>query len=317
MSIIAPCYVGIDVSKDHLDIVLARGAARTSMRLANRPAGLEELARRLAVEAPAGIVVEATGGLERPAVARLAEAGIAAARVNPRQARDFARSLGLLAKTDRVDADMLALMAERLRPPPRPVPDATQARLAALAVRRRQLVDLRKRERQRLAWTDDAAIATGIRELVEHLGRLIAAVEREAAAMVADNPGYARKDRLLRSAPGIGPTAATALLAQMPELGALSARQAASLLGVAPHACDSGRYRGRRQCWGGRRALRHTLYMAAENARRAGPFKDFYDRLRANGKSHKLAVIAVLRKLVVTLNAMLKANTPYQSQHSC
>lgn len=317
MSIIAPCYVGIDVSKDYLDIVLARGAERRAMRLANRPEGLEELARRLAAEAPAGVVVEATGGLERPAVTRLAEAGIAAARVNPRQARDFARSLGLLAKTDRVDADMLALMAERLRPAPRPVPDAAQARLAALAVRRRQLVDLRKRERQRLAWTDDAAIAPGIRELIEHLGRLIATVEREAAQLIAAHPGYARKDRLLRSAPGIGPAAATALLAQMPELGALSAKQAASLLGVAPHACDSGRYRGRRQCWGGRRALRQTLYMAAENARRTGPFKDFYDRLRANGKSHKLAVIAVLRKLVVILNAMLKADTNYQPQHSC
>jgi transposase len=317
MSIIAPCYVGIDVSKDHLDIMLVRGSTRTGMRLANRPEGLEELTRRLAAEAPAGVVVEATGGLERPALARLAEAGIPAARVNPRQARDFARSLGLLAKTDRVDADMLALMAERLRPPTRPVPDPAQARLAALAVRRRQLVDMRKRERQRLAWTEDAAIAQGIRELVDHLGQLIDTVERDAAALIEADPGYARKNRLLRSAPGIGPTAATALLAQMPELGALSAKQAASLLGVAPHACDSGRYRGRRQCWGGRRTLRHTLYMAAENARRTGPFETFYKRLRDKGKSHKLAVIAVLRKLVITLNAMIKNNTPYQTQHSC
>lgn len=318
MSILAPCYVGIDVSKDQLDIVLARGDARRRLQLANRPAGLEALARLVAAAAPAGVVVEATGGLERRAVARLAEAGVAAARVNPRQARDFARSLGLLAKTDRLDATMLALMAARVRPAPRPLPGPAQARLAALALRRRQLVDIRKRERQRLAWmADHPEIQADIRTLTGHLDGMIARIERTIARLLAADEAWARKNRLLRSAPGIGPASAAALIAHMPELGTLSAKQAASLLGVAPHACDSGRYRGRRQCWGGRRALRHSLYMAAETARRTGPFKDFYDRLRANGKSHKQATIAVLRKLIVTLNAMLRNDAPYQLQHSC
>lgn len=317
MTSIAPCYVGIDVSKTSLDIAVLCGGRTETATVANRPDGLDRLAEQLARRAPAGVTIEATGGLERPVVARLAAAGVATARVNPRQARDFARSLGLLAKTDRIDATMLALMAERLKPVPRPVPDANQTRLAALAARRRQLVETRKRERQRLTWATDPAIRDDIQSLIDHLTGCIARIEQDIKDAIAQDRAATQRLALLQSAPGVGPVAATTLIAEMPELGDLSPKQAASLLGVAPHACDSGKYRGRRQCWGGRRNLRHTLYMAAENARRKGPFKDFYERLRNDGKPHKLETIAVLRKLITTLNAMARDNKPYAQIHSC
>jgi transposase len=317
MSSIAPCFVGIDVSKATLDIALVRGTERETFRVTNDAAGHDALVARLAPIAPARIALEATGGLERPSVAHLAAAGLPVARVNPRQARDFARATGLLAKTDRIDAWMLARMAETLRPAQRPLPSAEQAELTAWSQRRRQLVDLRKTERQRLSDTRNPDIADQIRDVIETLSQLIEQTEARIDQLIAAHDQFRAKQRLLRSVKGVGPVASAAILAEMPELGSITNKQAASLLGVAPHACDSGKYRGRRRCWGGRRALRQTLYMAAETARRYGTFKTTYENLRSAGKSHKLAVIAVLRKLITTLNAILRDTQPYKPKHSC
>jgi transposase len=319
---IEPCFVGIDVSKDRLDVCVRRAGTVDWFGVVASRQAPAALVDRIVAAAPTLVVLEATGGFERPLLMALAAAGVAVVRVNPRQIRAFARGAGLLAKTDRLDAGILALYAERMRPPVRPLPDVAIRRLQERVRRRRQLVEMRKQEKQRRAQITDADLLADIDTHLAWLAERLARVEAEIAALVAAVPALADKAALMRSVPGIGPASVACLLAEAPELGSLDGRQAASLLGVAPHACDSGRYRGRRRCWGGRRDLRRALYMPAETARRKCPrFKAFYDRLRAQGKSHKCALIAVLRKLVITLNAMLRSNSPFIDhnvpQHSC
>jgi transposase len=302
-------FVGIDVSKDHLDAHVR--PAGEAFRLANDGAGVAALVARLAALAPAAVVLEATGGYEAPAAAALAAAGLPVAVVNPRQARRFAEATGRLAKTDRLDAAALAHFAEAVRPPARPLPDADTRALAALVARRRQLVEMRTAEQNRLALAAPA-VARGIRDHVAWLDRQIDRVGRELAAAVQASPAWRAKDDLLRGVPGVGPVVSCTLLAELPELGAVSGRRIAALAGVAPVADDSGRRRGGRAIAGGRAGARSGLYMACLSAVRYNPvLRAAYTRLRAAGKPAKVALVAAMRKLVVILNAMLRDNRPW------
>ena len=299
-------FAGIDVSKDHLDVHLR--PAGDALRVANDEAGVTALAARLAAAGPTLVVLEATGGYEAPLAAALAAAGVPLAVVNPRQVRRFAEATGRLAKTDRLDAAVLAHFADAVRPPVRPLPDADTAALAALVGRRRQLLDMRTAEVNRLG-TAPAAVARGIRDHVAWLDRQLGRADRELAAAVEASPVWRAKDDLLRSVPGVGPAVSRTLLSELPELGTLSGRRVAALVGVAPVARDSGRHRGERAVAGGRAAVRSALYMAVLSAARYNPaVRAFYTRLRAAGKAVKVAQVAAMRKLLVIVNAMVRDN---------
>lgn len=306
----APCFVGIDVSKDHLD-AHARPAG-TAERFPNDPGGVAALAAWARARAPALVVLEATGGLEHPAAAALAAAGVPVAVVNPRQARDFARATGRLAKTDAIDAEVLARFAEQVRPPARPLPDADTRALAELLDRRRQLVGMRTAERNRLGVATAARVRRDIEAHLGWLDRRLADLDADLAAAVEASPVWRANDDLLRSIPGVGPQLSRTLLAGLPELGTLSREQVAALAGVAPVNRDSGRWTGRRSVAGGRAGVRGVLYMAALSARRFNPpLRAFADRLAAEGKAAKVVLIAVARKLLVIANAVLRDRKPW------
>src|SRR3954453_11285790 len=304
-------FVGIDVSKHRLDIHL-----RPSGEGFTRDPGEEEapaLVARLVALAPALVVLEATGGLEVGLAAALAAAGLPVAVVNPRQVRAFARATGRLAKTDRLDAAAIARFAEAVRPPVRPLPDEATRRLGALVARRRQLLEMLTAERNR-RYAADPALHEGIDAHLHWLGEALAAIERDLGTAVRESAVWRAKEALLRSVPGVGPVSARTLLAELPELGSLTRRQAAALVGVAPFSRDSGKMRGKRTVGGGRATLRACLYMAAVAAARGAnpPIAAFYERLRRAGKPSKLALTACMRKLVVTLNAMLRTGTAWK-----
>ena len=301
-------YLGIDVAKGFLDLsVRPTGQA---LRVANEPAALVAALGR--VGAPALTVLEASGGYERPAVRALQAAGLAVARVNPRQVRDFARATGQLAKTDRIDAALLARYAEAVRPAPTPPADPATERLAALVERRRQLVTMREAERNRRREAP-AAVADDLAAHLAFLGARIAALDAQIRAAIAADAALGRRAALLRSAPGVGPVLAATLLADLPELGRASGKELAALVGVAPFARDSGRWRGRRQVWGGRAPVRAVLYMGALAAARHNPaLRPFYGRLLAAGKPKKLALVACMRKLLVILGALVRHDTPFR-----
>lgn len=306
----APLYVGIDVAKDHLDVhVLPSDEA---WRLANAPDEIDGLAARLVSLGPTLTAMESTGGHEHAVAGALATAGLPVAVVNPRQVRDFARATGELAKTDRLDAHVIALFAERVRPEPRALPDAAQRSLEALLSRRRQLIGMLVAERNRLLLADPAirkSLAKHVRWLEKELG----GVEGEVADAVEASPVWRAKEDLLRSVPGVGRVLATTLLADLPELGHLDRREIAALVGVAPHARDSGRHSGRRTAWGGRSEVRTVLYMGALAAITFNePLKAFYEGLLARGKPKKVALVAVMRKLLVALNAMARDGRPWE-----
>jgi transposase len=308
---LSPCYAGIDVSKDHLD--LACRPDGPAGRFANDAAGITALLAALRPYAPALVVLEATGGYQAAVAAALGVAGLPAAVVNPRQVRDFARALGRLAKTDALDADTLALFAERVRPAPRPLPAADAAALDALLGRRRQLVEMRAAEHNRMAQAATAAVRRDVQRHRDWLDRQVERLEGQWRAAVAASPLWRAKDELLRGVPGVGPTVSLTLLAELPELGQLTRQQIAALAGLAPRNRDSGRQRGRRAIGGGRAGVRGALYMASLSAARANPvLRDFYERLRAAGKLAKVALIAVARKLLTILNAMLRDGRPWR-----
>jgi transposase len=305
-----PAYVGIDVAKDFLD-AHARPAA-AAFREPNTERGVAALAERLARLAPALVVLEATGGLEVPAAAALAAAGLPVAVVNPRQVRDFARATGQLAKTDRLDAALLARFAEAVRPEPRPLPDAQARQLQDLLARRRQLLEMRQMELNRLGSAATAAVRASHERVIAFLAEQLAAAERELDEAVRASPAWREREELLRGVPGIGPVVSRTLLAELPELGSLSGKRAAALAGLAPYAADSGRWRGARRIRGGRTAARCALYQAALSARRHNPgLRAFADRLRARGKAAKAVLVAVARKLLVIANAMLRDMAPW------
>ena len=297
-------FAGIDVAKDHLDLhVRPTGEA---VRVANDEPGVATLVERLAAAGLTLVVVEATGGYEAPLVAALAAARLPVVVANPRQVRDFAKSTGRLAKTDRLDAAVLAHFADAVRPPVRPLPDAAAVALADLLARRRQLIEMRTAELNRLALAAPA-IARGIRAHVAWLDRQVRHADAALAAAIEASPVWRAKDDLLRSVPGIGPTVSRTLLSELPELGSLSGRRVAALVGVAPVARDSGRRAGARAIAGGRAGVRSALYMAVLSAVRYNPaVRAFYVRLRTAGKAIKVAQVAAMRKLLVMVNAMVR-----------
>lgn len=305
-------FVGIDVCKDHLDVALRPGAA---FRVANDPKGHAELVGRLLPLAPELVVLEATGGLELPACAALAAAGLAVAAVNPRQARDFAKATGRLAKTDAIDAEALAHFAEAIRPEPRPLPGPDQRALDALVCRRRQLVEMRVMEGNRLAACADEAVRDGIRRHLDWLDKETAEADRALGEAIRRSPVWREKDELLQSIPGVGPQVSRTLLAAVPELGTLSGGRVAALAGLAPFADDSGARRGGRHVRGGRSDVRRALYLAALSARRhCAELRAFADRLAARGKKAKVVLVAVARKLLVIANAILRSGKPWQPE---
>jgi transposase len=306
-------FVGIDVSKAHLDVAFRPSGA--DFRVANDPAGLADLVARLTPLSPALVVLEATGGYEMPAVAACQAAGLPVAAVNPRQARDFAKGVGKLAKTDRIDAAVLAHFAEAVRPEARPADSAERLALDALVTRRQQLIGMRVMEANRLAVVTDAVVRGGIDRHLAWLEAELAEAERRLDEAVRASPAWRERDELLRSLPGIGPVASRTLLAALPELGSLDGGQAAALAGLAPYARESGTMRGPRQIRGGRPDVRRAMYLAALSAaRHKGPLKEFADRLRARGKRAKVVLIAVARKLLTIANAVLRTKRPWEPE---
>jgi transposase len=305
--------VGIDVAKAHLDVAVRPQSE--PRRCSNDAEGIAELVTWLRTLGPRVIVVEATGGYEVPLVAAVGLAGVPIAVVNPRQVRDFARATGQRAKTDQLDAQVLAHFAEALRPVPRPLPDAQAQELAALVERRRQIVARRTAEQNRLGAARVAHVQARIQAHLTWLATELAAVDEELCRLLRASPLWRERDDLLRGVPGIGPVLSLTLLADLPELGRLSHGQIAALVGVAPRNRDSGTQRGRRAVWGGRAAVRTVLYMGTLRATRCNPvIRRFYDRLLAAGKAKKVAVVACMHKLLTILNAMLKHQTPWQTQ---
>ena len=305
--------VGIDVAKAELVVAVRPGGDRWTVP--NNEAGVARLRARLQQLVPTLVVLEATGGYERAAVAALAAVQLPVVVANPRQVRDLARATGQLAKTDSIDADLLALFAERVRPTPRPLADEASAALDALLTRRRQLVGMLIAERNRLAHTV-AAVRRGIRTHIRWLERQLSAVDRDLDDMIHQSPVWRAKEDLLRSVPGVGPIVSRTLLGELPELGQLNRRRIAALVGVAPFACDSGTLRGRRVVWGGRAPVRTALSMSALVATRRNPvIRAFYLRLVAAGKPKKVALIACMRKLLTILNVMLRTNTPWREMN--
>lgn len=304
-------YVGIDVAKDQLEVAVQPTAARWAC--ANTDAEFPRLVARLHAAAPTLIVLEATGGYEVPLASALAAAALPVVVVNPRQVRDFAKALGLLAKTDAIDAHVLAVFGERVQPAVRPWPDRALEGLTALVARRRQLVEMLVAERQRRAQVRDPGVRREIARHVRWLERRLAQITRDIGRLLETTPAWRVRDNLLRSAPGVGPNTAAVLIAELPELGQLTRRQIASLVGLAPFNCDSGTLRGARHIWGGRVGVRGALYMATLVATRHNPaIRAFYQRLLALGKKKKIALVAAMRKLLTILNAMVKHQQPWR-----
>lgn len=303
-------FVGLDVAKDHIE--LAVRPQGSTARVPHDEAGLVQLVSHLRSLTPTLVVLEATGGYETDIVSALTLAGIAVALVNPRQVRAFAKAIGRLAKTDPLDAALLALFAERVQPEPRPWPDAAHQDLAALVARRRQLVDMLTAERNRVPLAR-GPVRRDLHDHIQWLERRLRDTDRDLAVLIQQSPCWRAQDNLLQSVPGIGPVTAAVLIADLPELGHLTRRQLAALVGLAPLNRDSGAYHGPRTIWGGRAPVRGALYMATLVATRYNPIlRAFYRRLRADGKAHRVAIVAAMRKLLTILNAMIKQQRPWQ-----
>jgi len=304
-----PCFVGIDVSKRTLDGCLRPGAA---FQHPNTPAGIGQVVTLLQARPVTLVVVEATGGLEGPLVQALHQARIPVAVINPRHARAFAEASGELAKTDRIDAALLAFFAETFRPHPQRPADAATQQLEALVRRRVQLIDMRTMERNRLGNCADARVRRDIQAHLDWLQERLDQADRELAEALSQHPSWQARARLLQSIPGIGPVVSQTLVASLPELGTLAARPLAALVGLAPFARDSGQRRGARRIFGGRAEVRAKLYMAAVTASRSrGVLGAFYQRLRAAGKQAKVALVALAHKLLTIANAVVRTGQAF------
>jgi transposase len=308
----------VDVSKDRLDVCLRwsepeRHNEEDAFVVAYDESGIDALVSRLLEERPELVILEATGGFERTVVGALAAVGLALVVVNPRQVRDFARATGRLAKTDRIDAAILARFAEAVRPAPKPLPDGEIRALQAIVARRRQLLGMIAAENNRLS-SAPKAVGKRIKAHIRWLEKELSRTEGDLEAVIESSPALGENEALLRSVPGVGPVLARTLLAGVPELGTLTHKRVAALVGVAPLNRDSGTLRGRRSVWGGRAEVRSALYMGALVAARRNPVvKEFYERLLAAGKPKKVALVACMRKLLSILNAVLKHRTPWRS----
>ena len=303
--------VGIDVSKAQLDVEIRPSGEKQSF--ANDKVGNKALVKWLAKIAPTLIVLEATGGYERQVTRALVSTDLPAVVVNPRQVRDFAKATGQLAKTDSIDAGVLAHFAEVIRPELRPLPDAVTLELRALTSRRRHLLEMIAAEYNRLEMTSKA-VRKSINAHVGYLEQALERINQELDRAIEQSPIWKENEDLLRSAKGIGPVTSRTLLAELPELGTLDRKQIAALVGVAPFNRDSGSLKGRRSIWGGRAPVRGALYMATLVATRRNPvIRDFYNRLMAKGKLFKVALIACMRKLLTILNSMIKHKTRWSN----
>jgi transposase len=301
-------YVGVDVSKDNLDI--AGPGIYEKHRFGNSPAGIKQAIALLKEYNPVLVTFEATGGLEVPFWAALSEAGIEAAPINPRQIRDFARAKGKLAKTDAIDARVIAQYGQAMQPRVLPFPDTQE--LKEVMSRRTQLVEMLTAEKSRLKVVRREDIKKDIKVHIEWLESRLNDVEKGLRQTIEGNPIWREKDELLQSTPGVGPTLSATLLTNLPELGTLNRHQIAALAGVAPLNRDSGLMRGKRTVWGGRSRVRGTLYMAALVGTRYNPvIRAFYHRLCCEGKTKKVALTACMRKLLIILNTMVKNHTPW------
>ena len=316
----AAVCIGIDVAKATLDVAADPPEAFAATTVSHDEAGSAALVQRLRALGPSlGLVVlEATGGLEAPLVAALAAAGLPVVQVNPRQLRDFARATGRLAKTDALDARVLAHFGATVRPPIRTLPDAATRELDALLTRRRQLVDMLTAEKNRLGTATSTGaprrVLSQLRDHIRWLETRVAQSDGDLRDQLRLSPIWRAKDDLLRSVPGVGPVVSATLLATLPELGTLGRKQLASLVGVAPLNRDSGVFRGRRTVWGGRATTRAALYMATLAATRFNPvIRTHYTHLVAAGKPKKVALVACMRKLLIILNAVLRDALPWHA----
>ncbi len=302
---------GVDVSKENLDVCLL--PARTSQRFSNNESGCAELAKVLLAAAPSRVIFESTGGLEMLAVGMLSAVSLPVIIVNPRQIRDFAKACGLLAKTDKLDAKIIALFGQKIEPEIRPLKDEATQELSALISRRRQLVDMLTAEKNRLS-AAPKTVRKGISTHIEWLEQQISSLDDDISKFIQSSPAWKAKEQILTSVKGIGPVSAATLLAALPELGSVSRHKISALAGLCPYNRDSGKHKGKRAIWGGRAAIRTVLYMATLAAIRFNPLiKAFYDRLRKAGKVHKVAITASMRKLLVILNAMVRNNRSWDS----
>ena len=310
--------IGIDVSKDRLDVAVEPGGE--AWQTTNDLPGIAGLVERLLALQPTTVILEATGGYELPLTGALLAACLPVVVVNPRQVRDFARATGQLAKTDAIDARVLARFGGAVRHELRPLPDEATQELAALVARRRQLVEMLTAEKNRLRLAA-RAVRRDIQQHIRWLERRLSDLDGDLAQQVRSSPSWRERDDLLQSVPGIGPVSSVTFLAQLPELGRLNRKEIAALVGVAPLNRDSGTLRGRRTIWGGRAHVRATLYMATLTATRHNPvIRSFYTRLLAAGKPKKVALVACMRRLLTVLNAISRDRAIWQPlpfQDSC
>ncbi len=315
-------FVGIDVSKSHLDVAVYPSGEQD--RWENNDSGIEKLIKFVKSLPVVLVVLESTGGYESLAASILSANALPVVVVNPRQVRSFAKATGKLAKTDQIDANCIAHFASAVHPEQRQLKDEHMQLLAALNTRRRQIINMLVAEKNRL-YTAPKANAKNIRQHIKWLEKNLEQIDKDIQKQIRNSPIWRENDNILRSYKGIGAVSSTTLLSDLPELGKLDGKKIAALAGLAPFNCDSGQYRGRRRIWGGRSHVRKALYMAATSAKRFNPqIKAFYDRLTEAGKPHKVAMTACMRKMLVTLNAMLKNKTYWSHeyktldfQHAC
>ena len=306
-------FVGIDVAKASLDVCLLSEAKRFTT--SNDRTGVRKVLSELPEAGSCLIVLEATGGYQRAIVAELIAVGHQVAVVNPRQVRDFARGLGILAKTDRLDAEVIARFGQHTQPRLVEKMPQIQEELQQLVVRRRQLIDLRTAETNRLEMARSKSVLKSVRGMIEQLQKNVRKIEKEIADLLKSDEQLKCQAALIQSVPGVGVVTATTLVAELPELGRLNRQEIAALAGLAPFSRDSGKFHGRRSIWGGRRTVRSVLYMAALTARRCNPIlREFALRLEAAGKPFRVVLTACMRKLLVILNTIVKNNSPWNCQ---
>ena len=307
--------VGIDVSKAKLDI--ADSQSKSVVQRANDDQGIQELLSELPAPPSCLVVVEATGGYERNLVLTLVDAGHIVSVVNPRQVRDFAKALGILAKTDKVDAQVIAKFGEMVRPRAVAKTNKKQDELDQLVTRRRQLINTRRAEKNRQGQAASAFVRKSIQRSLDHIKKDLKRVDVEIAKLVQSDDDWRNRAELLKTAPGVGEVTSSTLIAELPELGKLNRKQISSLVGLAPYSCESGTMKGKQSIFGGRRSVRAALYMAALSAKSHNPtLAEFAHRLKAKGKPPKVIITACMRKLLTILNAMIKQNSPWQNQQT-
>lgn len=304
------CYIGIDVSKAMLDIFIS--SRNKYIQAQNNATGIKKLIKEFRLYSNVLVVMESTGGYEKYAAQALAKVGISVAIINPRQIRDFAKALGKLAKTDRIDAEVIAIFAEKMQPKANVVCDENQQKLAAYNVRRRQLIDMITMEKNRLDKANKE-MKKSIQHIIKLLEKELQKMNEFLAKFIKCNDKYVEKDKLLQTIKGVGSVVSASIIADLPELGSLSGKEISALAGLAPLNRDSGKMRGKRAIWGGRASVRHILYMATLVAiRYNAKIKIFYERLCAAGKLKKVAITACMHKLLIIMNAMIKNNQPWR-----